>query len=311
MGGSTSSAQLPQYSTGVAQNAGTPPQSYDFATGQSGTNSGNVYTPKFGQPTYVGGYLPQSDTNFINSVPQIANTTNTMNSQIAQYMPALQSAGGNGQATSYSPQATSDLGNYLSGNALQMAPYESAALQTGFDPQNALYNSTAQQLTDQTRAAEAAAGVAGTPYGAGTEAQTMSKFNLDWLNQEQQRQSAAASTASQLQSTMDQGVAGGQQLAQAGPSFQSSILSTLLGDTTQAANPQQVAASDYLSYMGQQQQAQLASSQQNIAGVSSLLDFVSNNQGGGGSSSSGKSGAGSSLGGIGQAAGKAASGGLA
>ena len=303
MGGSVSQQALPSYQTGTSPASGSGPASTSFAGG----SGGSVYTPKFGQPTYIGGYLPQADVNFANQVPQVAGGTQTMQQYINQYLPAMNTSAMQ-QPTSYSPAETSALGNFLSGNALQNAPYAQQALQTGFDPQNALYARTAQQTQDQTRAAEAAAGVAATPYGAGIESQNMANFNLDWINQEQARQQAGASTADQLMSTMGQEVAGGQQLAQAGPSFQTSMLSSLLGNTTTALNPQQVALSDYLSYMGQNQTAQLQASGQNIAGVSSLLDFISSMQQGGGGGGGGKSGGGGG-GGLGSMAGKAASGG--
>jgi hypothetical protein len=60
--------------------------------------------------------------------------------------------------------------------------------QTGMDPQSALYNRSQQQTTDQTRAALAAAGLGGSPYAAGVEGQTMSNFNIDWQNNQLNRQ---------------------------------------------------------------------------------------------------------------------------
>lgn len=60
--------------------------------------------------------------------------------------------------------------------------------QTGMDPQAALYNRSQQQTTDQTRAALAAAGLGGSPYAAGVEGQTMSNFNIDWQNNQLNRQ---------------------------------------------------------------------------------------------------------------------------
>jgi len=82
------------------------------------------------------------------------------------------------------------------GAGASILPYMNPVLASGFDPQNALYNRTAQQVQDQTRAAEAARGVATTPYGAGVEGQTMSNFNIDWQNQQLARQAQAAGAAS-------------------------------------------------------------------------------------------------------------------
>jgi len=84
------------------------------------------------------------------------------------------------------------------GAGASILPYMNPVLASGFDPQNALYNRTAQQVQDQTRAAEAARGVATTPYGAGVEGQTMSNFNIDWQNQQLQRQAQAAGAASDI-----------------------------------------------------------------------------------------------------------------
>lgn len=50
------------------------------------------------------------------------------------------------------------------------------------DPQNALYNRTAQQLQDQVRAGQAARGLGTSPEGAMEENQAMSNFNIDWQN---------------------------------------------------------------------------------------------------------------------------------
>ncbi len=59
---------------------------------------------------------------------------------------------------------------------------------TAFDPQSALYARTQQQLQDQTRASQAARGIQSSPYGAGVENKAMSDFNIDWQNQQLQRQ---------------------------------------------------------------------------------------------------------------------------
>lgn len=87
-------------------------------------------------------------------------------------------------------------GNALTGNALNMYGYSTPYFNAGtsllgyipqvmnqaFDPQSALYGRTAQQLREQTRAAQAARGLETTPYGAGVEGQTMGNFNIDWQN---------------------------------------------------------------------------------------------------------------------------------
>jgi hypothetical protein len=64
-------------------------------------------------------------------------------------------------------------------------------LQTGMDPQQALYNRTAQRVLDQQRAVNALSGVGTSPYGAGVTGQAMENFNIDWQNQQLARQQAA------------------------------------------------------------------------------------------------------------------------
>lgn len=60
--------------------------------------------------------------------------------------------------------------------------------QTALDPQNALYNRTAQQLQDQTGATNSMYGLGSSAAGAGVANQAMSNFNIDWQNQQLQRQ---------------------------------------------------------------------------------------------------------------------------
>ncbi len=97
-------------------------------------------------------------------------------------------------------QATTNLGqadNMRTGaNTLQSGA--GTVLNTAFDPQNALYNRTAQQLQDQVRVGEAARGITMSPYGAGVEDKAMSDFNIDWQNAQLGRQTqglGAAGTA--------------------------------------------------------------------------------------------------------------------
>lgn len=79
-------------------------------------------------------------------------------------------------------------GQGLYNMAPQLFGMGGAIANTAFDPQNALYARTIQQLQDQTRAGQAARGIGTTPYGAGLENQAMSNFNIDWQNQQLQRQ---------------------------------------------------------------------------------------------------------------------------
>ena len=99
-------------------------------------------------------------------------------------------------------QGASNLGGAIGANtfgsgqnfldaAQGMIPYAFNVMNTGFDPQNALYNRTAQQVQDQARVSLAQRGVGTTPYGAGIENDAMRNFNIDWQNNQLGRQTQA------------------------------------------------------------------------------------------------------------------------
>jgi len=67
-----------------------------------------------------------------------------------------------------------------------------------FDPQNALYGRTQQQVQDQTRASSAARGLEMTPFGAGVENKANSDFNIDWQNNLLQRMIGGGNAAGNL-----------------------------------------------------------------------------------------------------------------
>lgn len=60
--------------------------------------------------------------------------------------------------------------------------------QTSLDPQRALYAQTAQQIQDQSRAADSARGIGMGGVSAGNENDAMRKFNIDWQNAQLGRQ---------------------------------------------------------------------------------------------------------------------------
>lgn len=101
---------------------------------------------------------------------------------------ALQGAQQAGQmATGAAGQA------YGSGQSLLNA--QNQILQSSMDPQQALYNQLLQQTTDQTRAGEAARGLAMSPIGSQIESNALNQFNIDWQNQQLNRQIAGANAA--------------------------------------------------------------------------------------------------------------------
>lgn len=95
------------------------------------------------------------------------------------------------------------MGTFGAGGQLQQAGQGllgdiNPLISMGYDPQQALYARTQQQVTDQSNAAAAASGVGGTPYGQGVTGQTLSNFNIDWQNQQLGRATQAAGAASGL-----------------------------------------------------------------------------------------------------------------
>jgi len=118
-----------------------------------------------------------------------ATTAGLYNNPYAQFMQG-------GAAGAAGLGMTGALNAFEQGSSLY--PYAQAVMQTGFDPQQALYERTAQQVAQQARAGQAARGVLTTPYGAGLENKAMSDFNIDWQNSQLQRQIAAGGAGQNL-----------------------------------------------------------------------------------------------------------------
>jgi len=74
-------------------------------------------------------------------------------------------------------------------------------LQTGFDPQNALYNQQAGLTQNNSNATNAMYGLSQSPYGAGVADQNQTNFNIDWQNAQEQRQATALAGYGQEQTT--------------------------------------------------------------------------------------------------------------
>ena len=91
-------------------------------------------------------------------------------------------------------------GGITTGSIPGLRQAEDTILQTGYDPQNALYQQLAQQTQQNAAASNAAAGLGSSPYGAGLQSQAMNNFNIGWQNQQLGRQAQAAQTAQQLAS---------------------------------------------------------------------------------------------------------------
>ena len=74
-------------------------------------------------------------------------------------------------------------------------------LNTGFDPQKALYNQQFQQQQDQQQALNAMNGVAGSPYAAGVTGNQDQNFNINWQNAQLARQVQALGAYDQAAQT--------------------------------------------------------------------------------------------------------------
>ena len=171
------------------------------------------------------------------------------------------------------------------GTGASMLPYAQQIMQTGFDPQQALYNRTLGQVTDQQRAGAAASGVGTSPYATGLENQALSNFNIDWQNQQLGRQATAASAGGGL---AQQGVgmmnaAPTQYLQSAAMPYstygqigsdQNAAIQQLLANTGQMQTQQNLPYQDYLSLLsGQNQANQVANQQANAALQQSQLGW--------------------------------------
>jgi hypothetical protein len=156
-------------------------------------------------------------------IPQGNAAGQSLLSQVPSALSLLtnpQISGGASQLMSQIPQALSYIGNptaqagadYGVRSAGQLENAANSILNLGLDPQQALYSRTAQQVTDAQQAANAAAGIGSSPYGAGVAGQTAANFNIDWQNNLLGRQATAGQTAAgelgQGQSNIQGGLGG-------------------------------------------------------------------------------------------------------
>jgi len=96
--------------------------------------------------------------------------------------------GGYQNAANAAGQYYGQLGSQLQGASGNLFNAGNQVYQSAFDPQNALYNRTVQQLQDQTGATNSMYGLGSSGAGAGVANQALGNFNIDWQNQQLQRQ---------------------------------------------------------------------------------------------------------------------------
>jgi hypothetical protein len=213
--------------------------------------------------------LPTQIGNLASSQSAVNPTVQTqLNTPTAQ-----QAMSGAQTAASYGPDVASDMWN-VGQNAIQagqsITPYAQQVFQTSMDPQGQLYNWLQNQNMQQTNAQNAASGVGTTPYGAAVADQSNMLFNINWQNQQLQRQIQglqAGAGALQTGAGIEQS---GTSLESQIPSFisgtsaipystQSTISGTNLSDLATGTNISNIPITDLLALLtGQNQTNQVA-----------------------------------------------------
>ena len=197
-------------STGGFSGGSTPPQAF-IPTGQPGADqqyqalAGNMFTGANALPGQITPGLQKATTNLVN------------NPYAGMAQGGANTAGMYGTQTLAPSMATG--ANQLFGLGNSGAPYGSQILQTGFDPQQALYNRTLGQVTDQSNAINAMYGLGSSPAGAGLTQQNTTNFNIDWQNAQLQRQTEAAAGYGNIVQGVGKAYSGGADLGTAANSM--------------------------------------------------------------------------------------------
>jgi len=168
-----------------------------------GLLNGSSNAPPAPPPSYQPQSLPTADAGAISGASSL-NQYNTAGQSLPYAQQTFQNLYNNPYASSYQSAANNTAATgYGAGSNLVSAgqsylPYAQQTLQTGFDPQQQLYNQQFQLNSDQTNANLAQRGLAMSPYGAGVADQSNNLFNSNWQNQQLGRQATAAGTANTL-----------------------------------------------------------------------------------------------------------------
>jgi hypothetical protein len=179
--------------------------------------------------------------------------------------PAIQGAQAGGAATMAQGGANLNNANAFQGIPQSLLPFVQSTLNTGFDPQNALYGQQHQANTDFTNAALSQRGLGATPWGAGVSSMSDQYFNTNWLNTLLGRQQTAAGTAGQLLGAGEGAATTGANLGQTGAGqlafgaampyeVSTGINTDLASFLPYLTSNQQQQIGDYLNYYGQANQ---------------------------------------------------------
>lgn len=150
----------------------------------------------------------------------------------------------------YDPSQMVNYANQWAAQGPQMFDWANQVMQTGFDPQNALYNRASTNTANAMRSAQGARGIQMSSHGAGLEGQGMANFNIDWENQQLQRQALASQAAAQLFGQGGQAIQGGAQLGQQIPTNVATYAGALQQLGMGAYAPEMWAAQQYGNLFG-------------------------------------------------------------
>lgn len=133
----------------------------------------------------------------------LPNAQNIFNSLYGNPFASMAQTGANTAAGMGTTAATNafNTGGALTSAGTGLLPYATQIMNTAFDPQQSLYNSTLNQVQQQANAQNVASGVSTTPYGASVAGADIGNFNVNWQNQQLQRQALGAQAAGGLVNT--------------------------------------------------------------------------------------------------------------
>lgn len=222
-----------------------------------------------GGPSQIGGgtantgiYVPQGLSQADTYIQQLLGAQTGQTNQLSSTIdPILMSVLANNLGINTQPlvqagqQAGQQYGNLsglnqLYGNILQQLGIGSAAAgqqvyQQGADPQQQLYNTTVQQLQDQTRQGQAVRGLGNSPEGSMEEADVMSNFNINWQNSQLARTLAGLSGMLQANQGAGTDLSGATALFGAQPQNTLAAAQTPIAASTSAYSQPQAAATQY------------------------------------------------------------------
>jgi hypothetical protein len=134
------------------------------------------------------GSLPNAVSDLGNTVASQIPALQNLSSTVAGYMAPTAALGQ--QVAGYMAPTAAIAPQVMAG----IAPLQAGAgqlLQTGMDPQSALYQQLAQRTLQNAAGANAMSGLASSPYGAGLTSDALSNMNINWENQQLARQAQA------------------------------------------------------------------------------------------------------------------------